>query len=186
MNRLNQIKIASVGAILAVGTCLAQASGGLDGSLVNVSAYYPTTSSVYDAGGNTVVTGAVEYPTGSFPYYNPGWQVDITDTQIIISDAGGFGFPYAGAPFNGWVLTILSGPVITSAAVDPSSQFDPVGISIVGGNQLFLNYSGVGGEGVESSIIDINSGPVSTPDGGLTVAMLGAVMSGLALIRRKF
>jgi hypothetical protein len=129
-----------------------------------------------------VVSAAVEYPAGSFPSYDPTLSIDITDTQLIITTP--LGVSFTPASFNGFLLTIISGPSIVSAVADSSSQYKPVGISIVGGDQLYLNYEGVDFVGSSSSIIDINSGN-SIPDGGLTLAMLGTAMTGLSLIRRK-
>jgi len=86
MSKMHEIRIASVAVLFAAWSYSAQAQ--LDGSTINVSAYYPDTSSVYQNGGNTVVSGSTEYPTGSFPSYNPTWSVDVTDNQMIITGSG--------------------------------------------------------------------------------------------------
>ena len=178
---MKKMKISAVVAILAACACSAQAQ--LDGSTVNVSTYYPTSSSLWEAGPNVVVTGSTEYPTGSFPAYNAAFSVDVTDNQLIIINPDGTG--YDSGSFNGFVLTIVSGPTITSATVDGSSAYAPVSLSVVGGDQIFVNNAGISAPGGEE-IIDINTGSSSVPDGGLTIAMLGSAMTVLAFIRRKF
>lgn len=158
---------------------------GLMGANVNVSAYYPDTSSLYQAGVDTTVSAAVEYPSGSFSLYNGSWQVDISDTQITITDLLGTGFPYAPASFNGWVLTILSGPALASASVDPSSSFSPVDISIVGDDQLWLNYGGVNAQPGSVSTINIVTGEVPEPATAFTVLVAGAVLMAARRLRKK-
>ena len=56
MSNLHQLKIASVTALLAVWTGSTQA--GLLGSSINVSAYYPDSSTLYKAGPNAQVSEA--------------------------------------------------------------------------------------------------------------------------------
>jgi len=180
MNKMQNFKIASVAALLGAWACSAQA--GLDGSTVDVAAYYPSSSSIYQDGGVTTVGATVEYPYGTFPSYNGDISVDVTDTQMIISNPQGTSF--LSAAFNGFILTVLSGPTITSATVDGSSAFDPTALTVVGGDEILVNFEGVTESGGDS-VIDFTTAAASTPDGGLTVAMLGSVMAGLGLIRRK-
>jgi hypothetical protein len=177
MSKVYKLKITSVAVLFAAATGLAHA--GLLGSTVNVSAYYPSSITIYQAGPIVTVSGAIEYPMGTFTSYNPSWQIDITDTQITISDSGGAGFPYGVASFNGWILTVISGPAISSAVADGASQFNPVGISIVNGNQLLLNFSGVAGPISGTSIIDITTVPEPA-----SLVLLGLGMVGIALLTR--
>lgn len=162
MQKLRQF-ISAVLVLLTVILPSGLAHAGLGGSLVNVSAYYPDAGSLFADGGNQTVSGEIEYPTGTFQNYSGSWQIDITDTQLTITDTTSNGFPYFPASFNGWILTIVSGPSILSAAVNDTSDFDPVGISVVGGNQLLLNYSGVDGPTGGTSIIDITVVPEPAP-----------------------
>jgi hypothetical protein len=160
------------------------AEAGMIGSTVNVSAYYPDTSSVYTDGDNAMVSGAIEYPSGSFASYNLSWEVDVTNTQIILTNAGNsVGFPFASAPFNGFIMTVISGPTLLSAIADPTSDFLPTAITVVGGNQLQLNYQGVnaGNFAVLSSIINISTAGVPEPG---TIALLVAGLLGVACTRR--
>jgi hypothetical protein len=175
MSKMLKTKIVSMTALLGAWTCSAV---GLDGSSVDLAAYYPDSSSVYEDGGVTTVSGSDVY---TFPSYAPGWTVAVTDNQLIVT--AGYTSTFTPATFNGWVLTDLSGPGILSAVTDASSQFDPVGITIAGDDQLFLNYQDVPIVLGQTSVIDINSS--SAPDGGLTVAMLGSAMVGLGLIRQR-
>jgi protein with PEP-CTERM/exosortase system signal len=168
-----------------LGLSLGTARANLLGASVNLSVHFPDINTVFATGSNVVVSAAVEYPTGSFPSYNPSWEINITDNQIIITDTLGTGFPYQTASFNGWVLTILSGPTIASASPNQFSQFNPVGLSVLNGNQLFLNYSGVAGPDFGTSIIDVTTTVPGVPDGGSTVSLLGCALLGLAALRRK-
>jgi hypothetical protein len=146
-------------AAILLSISMGSAQAGLLGASVNISVYFPTSTDLYQAGPNTIVSGAIEYPAGTFPNYNPSWQIDIADTQLTLSDTKGNGFPYGTATFNGWILKILSGPNIISAAPDPASQFNPIGISILNADELLLNYSGVQGPQYGTSIIDITTVP---------------------------
>jgi hypothetical protein len=167
-----------------LGLSLGTARAGLLGASVNLSAYFPDSNTVFEDGGDVVVSAAVEYPTGSFVLYNTSWQIDITDNQIIISDEEGNGFPFATASFNGWVLTVLSGPTIASASPNQFSQFTPVGISVLNGNQLFLNYSGVAGPRFGTSIIDVTT---TVPETGSSALLLLAIgFAAIFCVKRRF
>jgi hypothetical protein len=89
--------------------------------------------------GDVVVSDSIEYPVGSFGLYSSTPQIDISDTQIVITDTGTGGFHFDPAAFNGWILHLVSGPGIASAAADPTSTFLPFAITMVGGD-LKLNY----------------------------------------------
>ena len=162
------------------------AQAGLLGSTVDVSVYFPDTTTVFQAGGPKVVSASVEYPAGTFFLYNESWEIDITDTQVIITNAPpSIGFPFQPASFNGFIMTILSGPALLSAAADPGSDFNPVAITI-NANKLELNYQGVTHDNViASSIIDIaTSGPAPVPEPA-SLALLGIAFGVLAVCRRK-
>jgi len=179
MQRIPDMKMGWLAVLLTIATTRLQA--GLLGETVNLSAYFPNASSVWEAGPNVVVSAGVEYAGGSFPAYSSSWQIDITDTQIRITDIGGIGFPYGTATFNGWVLKTLTGPGFLSAAPAADSQFNPVSISIVNGNELFLNYSGLAGPQFGTSIIDISLVPVPEP---ACLAFIGLALCGLVMKKR--
>jgi hypothetical protein len=172
---------------LALLTGYSTARAGLIGATVDVGAYYPTSSSLYEDGGTTTVSGAIEYPQGTFADYNTSWQIDITDNQIIVTNATADGFPFGSATFNGFILTVLSGPTLVSASVDPSSAFSPFDISIVGGNQLLLNFQGVDAPNdVISSVINItSSGSVPEPATWLTVLTCGMGLLGARRLKAQ-
>jgi hypothetical protein len=112
----------------------------LTGSTVNVSAFYPDTSSVYTNFGNRVVSDTVEYPSLA-PYATVG-SFDITGTQLIFK----LGFADQFGPnvtFNGYIFSIISGLSISGASVNSASAFSPVSITIDNGNRLLVNYVGV-------------------------------------------
>jgi hypothetical protein len=163
-------------AALAIAT---PASAGLLGATVNVSTYFPNSSSLFEDPGDAVVSGAVEYPSGSYPNYNSSWQVDVADTSISITDLLGVGLSFAPAAFNGFVLTVVSGPAITSASIDPASTIVPVDVFISGG-ALFINFQGVEEEPFGTGIVNFSTDVVPTPVPaalalfGLGLAALGA------------
>ncbi len=177
MQKIPEMKIRWLAVLLTIATTRLQA--GLLGESVNLSAHYPDASSVWQAGPIVVVSAGVEYAAGSFPSYSSSWQIDITDTQIRITDIGGLGFPYGAAPFNGWVLKTLTGPGILSATPAGDSQFNPIAISIVNGNELFLNYSEVAGPQFGTSTIDITLVPEPA-----CLAVVGLALCGLVTKKR--
>jgi hypothetical protein len=135
------------------------ARAGLLGSVVNVSAYFPNTSTIFEAGSNVTVSSAIEYPADSFLNYDRFAQIDITDNQVIIENTLNGPAPFNGGLFNGFVLTIISGPTISSAVVDPGSQANPVWIAVQNGNKLYVNFQGETVGAGASTIIDINLVP---------------------------
>jgi hypothetical protein len=177
MHKINKTTLASLMAVLAAWTCSAQP--GLIGSTVDLSLNFPTSTTVDTDYGAATVTGGVEYPNVDYGIF----QLQITANQLILTDIGGFSGGFVDFPFNGFDLTVVSGPGIQSAVADASSQFDPVGISIVGGDQLFLNYEGDSINPGWSSVIDYST--ASVPDGGVTGLLLGGALFGLGLLRRK-
>jgi hypothetical protein len=132
------------------------------------------------------VTNGVEYPTGSFSGYDPSWEVNVQDNQIIITDATSTGLPYQPATFNGWVLDVISGPAITSAVTDSSSTIVPVNEFISGGN-LYINLQNVTATTGGSTIVDFTTGAVGAVPEPSTWAMmlLGFAGVGFMAYRRK-
>ena len=155
-------------AVAAAVFITASAKAGLLGSVVNVSAYFPNTSTIFEAGSNVTVSSAIEYPADSFLQYDRFAQIDITDNQVIIKNTLNMPASFNSALFNGFVLTIISGPTISSAVVDPSSQADPVWIAVVTGNKLYVNFEGETVAAGASTIIDIN--PIPEPS---TMSLVG-------------
>jgi hypothetical protein len=160
------------------------AQAGLIGATVDVSAYFPNTTSLYADGGNKVVSDALEYPVGSFGSYNGFWAVDITDSQMLIEwTAFKFG-PFQPAIFNGFFLSIVSGPPILTAVNDVSAVFAPVSINIVGGNVLQLNYQGLSVPAFSTSIIDITTGASAVPEPAAWIPVFAGGVAGILVTRR--
>jgi hypothetical protein len=114
----------------------------LTGATVNVSAYYPDTGTLFVDPGDVVVSGALEYPAGSYDPYTNSVAIDITDTQIILDDTTNNALPAAPAAFNGYILRVVSGPGIATATVDPASAWKPVELTVVNG-EVRINYQGL-------------------------------------------
>lgn len=166
-------------AALAVAT---PASAGLLGSTVNVSAYFPNDATVFEDPGDALVSGGVEYLSGSYPTYNSSWQVDVADTSINITDLLSVGLPFTPAAFNGFVLTVVSGPAIASASINPASTIVPVSASVSGG-RLFINFSGVGAAAGGTAIVDFTTAGVPVP-APAALALFGLGLAALGLRRR--
>jgi hypothetical protein len=146
----------------------------LTGSTVNVSGYFPDSSTVFANPGDRIVSAAIEYPAPSYVPYSASWQVDVTTNKLIITDTLGTGRPFAPASFNGFILSIVSGPSIVSATVDPSSGFAPASLTVESGNRVLANYQGVGGPpGMLSSIINLTVVPEPATIGLVAIGLVG-------------
>lgn len=132
-------------AVAALGLVLSTpaAAQSLVGATVEVTARFPTDTAIFTNPGPVVVSDTLlEYPAGTYPSYNPSWQVDVFGNYITITDTLSQGLPFQTADFNGFVLAVISGPGITSASVDGSSTIIPLSTYLSGGS-LFMNFSGV-------------------------------------------
>ena len=171
------LKKVSVGAMLTVvGRALAlarPAQAGMMGSTVNVDFFYPSTADFYCTNGSAVVTGGVEYPSSCSGF--GGVIIDISDTQMSV-DTGGTG--WAAAAFNGFRLTVLSGPAISSASYAGGTM--GVTSLTVDSGSLWVNFAGqTGGK----AFIDL--GPeTGVPEPG-TGALLAASLLTLGAIARR-
>jgi uncharacterized protein (TIGR03382 family) len=173
-----RIVLAGVAA-LAIAT---PASAGLLGSTVNVSTYFPDASTLFYDPGNAVVGASVEYPQGSYPPYNTSWEVDVSDNRITITDVLGTGLSFAPGSFNGFVLTVVSGPSIVSASVDAASTIVPVDVTVSGG-RLFINFAGVSDQDFGSGIVTFVTGDVPVP-APAALALFGLGLVALGARRR--
>lgn len=171
--------------LVALGATAADA--GLIGSTVDLKWYFPDSTTVLVDGGTKVVGAGVEYPALR-DFEGVRVDVDVTDTQLIITNSGEDG-QFTSATFNGFVLTIVSGPELFSAIVNPATPdfFVPFEVSFTA-DTLTLNYVGLGREGQPavagmpagtSSIIDIN-----TPEPA-TLVLVGSGVAALVARRVK-
>lgn len=113
------------------------AHAGLSGSTVNVDFFFPDTSTLYCSNGSAVVGGGVEYASGCSGF--SAVSIDISDAGMTVTHSLSSWSP---ASFNGFHLTVLSGPAITAASYLGGSMnvtsltVDPSG--------LWVNFAGQG------------------------------------------
>jgi hypothetical protein len=155
------------------------ATAGLTGSTVDVAAYYPSDSAVYDDPGSRIVSLGIEYPTYSYEHYNPYWQVDIADGSLTLTSSYPGPNPayFVSAAFNGFILRVISGPALVSASIDPLSDFSPISISVQGGNEILMNFQGVQFNGPASATIDFATVPEPASFILLALAFAGLLIS---------
>ncbi|UUR07740.1 PEPxxWA-CTERM sorting domain-containing protein [Sphingomonas glaciei] len=174
-----------LGAGISMFTAPAAAQG-LMGATVDLTTRYPNATAVYsDPFTSVVVSDGVEYPLGSFPTYNPNFSVDVAANSLTITNLVGTNF--GDTAFNGFALSVLSGPSILSASVNPSSAFSPINVFVQNGT-LFANFAGVSTTGGSSVINFTTSRDVAAavPEPGTWAMMLlgfGAI--GASMRRRR-
>jgi hypothetical protein len=156
--------------LLLAGAVPAQA--GLIGSDVDVTFYFPDMATVFCSNGTATVGAGVEYPS-SCSGFDPV-SIDIGDNQIQV-DTGGIG--WSTGAFNGFLLSILSGPAITSATYGGGTM-GVTDLEVDGGN-LWVNFAGQSG-GI--ALIDFETEQVPEPG---TLGFLAVGLAGAALRRRR-
>jgi hypothetical protein len=187
---LKLLLAACAATLVAVTSAPAFADTGLLGSTVDVTARFPDQSTIFFDPGAVLVTAGVEYPSGSYPPYNPSWEVDVGDHQIVISDALGTGLPFQPGTFNGFVLHVLSGLTIATSSIDAASTLVPVDTFVSGGD-LFINFVNVDQPKFGAAIVDFTTaggkgGTVPEPaTWALLITGFGAVGASLRLRRRR-
>lgn len=147
------------------------AQAGMLGSTVSVDFFFPDTSTVYCTNGSAVVSGGVEYP-GSCSGFDPV-KIDISDAGMTV-DTGGS--TWADGAFNGFRLTVLSGPAISAASYLGGSM--GVTSLTVDAGSLWVNFAGVSPGGVA----EFSLSAVPEPE---TYAMLLLGLAGVAAAVRR-
>jgi hypothetical protein len=156
-------------AIFAVLLAPTMASADLIGATVNQQFYFPDDNSLFCDNGNAVVGGGVEYASGCSGF---GPVVtDVFDTYLTV-DTGGAG--WSTGSFNGFLLSILDGPIFVSATYGGGTM-GVTSLAIDNGN-LWVNFAGQTG-GV--AIIDF-----AVPEPG-TLALFGIGLLGMGVARRR-
>lgn len=161
---------------LALTAMTGSSHAALLGSTVDVDFYFPDISSLFCNSGSAVVGAGVEYAAGCSGF-SPV-SIDVTGTQVIV-DSGGFG--WSSGSFNGFVMSILSGPTITSLAYNLTlSTMGSTGISFTGTSMSF-NFAS---QGSGTAVFDIGTGLSEVPIPA-ALPLLGSALGFMALAGRR-
>ena len=167
-------------AMVAIGLMAAPmtANAALIGSTVDVEFYFPNSATLYCSSGSAVVGAGVEYAAGCSGF-SPV-SIDVTDNQVIVGHSNAAGFT-AGS-FNGFVMSILAGPSILSAAYN-------AGLSSLGVTSLSFDATSISfnfaSQGSGTAVFDIVSGGVSAVPLPPAIALLVPGFGMMAMIGRR-
>jgi uncharacterized protein YhjY with autotransporter beta-barrel domain len=146
-------------AVLMAGTGAVSAQS-LLGDTVNVTANFPSQTTVAQNGGNQVVA-----PTANFSFFAPVIPQNITvgPTFIRLVDTTGSG--YVADAFNGYVITDLTAARIRSATIDAATNFAGFNASRLSftSNSVSLNLQSLEPNGAQQVVIDLSFFSLLTP-----------------------
>ena len=175
--------IALIALLIASGTSI-PAQAGLIGDSVHLYSVFPTSGTIDLDMGTATVGAGIEYLPASFSDRSNAFTLDITNSQIILTYVLTSPNAFTALAFNGFKLSFLTGPSLISVAADISSTFNPVSLSLVGGD-LFMDYSGVTVSPGQVSIINVSSAAsTSVPEPG-TLTLFATALAGLVAVRRR-
>lgn len=174
------MKITKIKSFLAVVATTAitfgagSAFAGIIGDNVNVTYYYPSSSSVYQNLGNQVISSA-----GNTYSFYPYFDLVITDSQFTVNFKNTT--RWNPASFNGFVVTDLTKNFSGAYSLDGSSNMAGLTNANLsfGGNTVAVNWQGLAFSQATKVVLD-----AAVPE-PTSVALLGLGLFGVVASRRK-